>query len=561
MNRTLRKAMRTPAGIGFALVLGLTGCQEPNDLPSRTMPTVQSDVEPEAAPSFETVEITTSRVLNDIDPSKLRNGDTMDDNPISRWAEKRFGVVQRNKWIVADEAALEQRIRLALAGEEELPDVLYLNDSILPILLKDVAASGRFLDVGEAFEKYASPRLKEAYRNDPDVWRTVKLDGKLWGLPTLTDGKMGDPILWIRKDWLDTLGLPEPKTLRQFEEVLDGFANSDPDRNGKKDTVGLALAGQNSLNDWMGDASFLFGANGDQPYQWNRMEDGSIAYGSIQPEIERSLTVLSEWYKAGYLSPDFGTHDVHEAVELFMSGKAGMISGPGWMGGWPLSEPSELPEGEAKPQFKPIPFPAGEDGTIGRRGSKISYGSYVFRAGFEHMDRIFEYLDAVYGSLIEDPKSDFAIGYAEGYDYLIEDEEVTYNLPDYTSTISQHFLVAPGIPPGVKEDSLEARVYRGQVETSYEKRLAATSSRLFLEGKIVEDIQLRYAQKDAFMGPRSAAMQAKWPALQQLEREAFLKIVYGQASPDTFRDFVRDWRAYGGDDLTREVNEWDRMNR
>ncbi|RKN70597.1 extracellular solute-binding protein [Paenibacillus ginsengarvi] len=501
--------------------------------------------------------ITTARVLSDSDLNKMKEPDTIDDNPITRWSKARLGIDPSNMWVLADEAALEKKLRLALTGDEELPDVLLLNNRVLPRMLEELAASGRFADIGESFERYASPRLKEAYALNPDVWKTVRANGKLWGLPQISDGKVGDPILWIRKDWLDRLGLAVPATLNELTAVLDAFTNRDPDGNGKKDTFGLALGGKNSLNGWIGDASFLFGAYGDQPYQWNRMPDGTLAYGSVQPAMQDALTVLAQWYRLGYLHPNFGTHDELTASSLFADGQAGIISAPGWMGGWPLSE---VPDWMNK--FKPIPFPSGPDGKIGRRGSEISYGSYVFRKGFEHMDAVFRYFDEVYGALIEDPASDFVNGFAENYDYKRVNGEIVYDFPGKTDTISRQFLVALGsTPPGVIRESLEQRVYRGKVDTPYEKKLAASSSKLFLEGIIVGDLQLAYARKNEFVGAPGPKMRAKWPALQDLEKKAFLKIVYGNEPPDSFIAFVRDWYAYGGEEITREVNEWDRANR
>lgn len=539
-----------PAALALAV---LSGCRE------TVSPTEPASGRAGASGKFDPpIVITTAKALRN--DHKLKDGDTVEDNPISRWARDRLGIIQTNKWIVTDQNdALTTRIKLALSGGEELPDVLFLTDAQIPGLLPDLIASGSIMDIGEAFETYAPARVKEAYAKNPDAWRSVMMDGKRWGMPQISDGKVGDPILWVRQDWLDRLGLKTPTTLDELETVLDAFANGDPDGNGQRDTIALALAGKRFLNDWIGDASFLFGAYGDQPYQWNRMKDGTLAYGSIQPSVKAALARLGEWYAKGYLDPDFGTHDEQKAASLFASGEAGVISGPGWMGGWPLNDASQaLPEAV----FKPIPYPSGSDGKIGRIGSKLSYGSYFFRKGFAHMDAVFLYWDAVYGSLIEDPESDFLYGYAEGYDYIIKDGEPVFDFPGATSTISKHLLFGPGsAPPNVTPgESIEQRVFQGHIRTPYEKKLASTSSRLFLEGRLVGDIQLAYSQKNEFVGPHTKTMAAKGALLAKLEREAFLKIVYGQAPADSFDEFVQAWRENGGNAIYEEVNRWDREN-
>ncbi len=545
---------RTLLAGGVAVALALTGCLGGA---SRTSITPGVSEPPSTIPYDPPVVVTTSRVLNDADPSKLVPPDTMDDNPITRWAKKRFGIIQNSMWVLSDEDALEHKLKLALLGDEPIPDILYLNDEVLPQLLDDVADSGRFMTIEDAFEAYATPRMKEAYAKNPDVWKTVTWKGKRWGLPQISDGKVGDPILWIRHDWLDALGLSPPSTIAELETILEAFTNGDPDGNGKKDTIGLALSGKGSLNAWLADASFVFGAYGDQPYQWNRTTDGNLAYGSIQPETKQALAKLQSWYGRGWIHPNFGTHDEWTAANLFVDGAAGVLSAPGWMGGWPLGEVQEDENGK-KPIYKPFPFPAGEDGKIGRRGSKLSYGSYVFRKDFPYMEAIFQYWDEVFATFVEDPESDFLHGFGENYDYKIVDGKPVYDFKGATSTISLYLLVAPGsVPPGMLEESLASRVYRGKIDTPYEKRLAQTNgSRLFLEGLVVGDMQLDYAQKDQFVGVPTETMRTRWPALQKLEKETFLKIVYGNEPVDAFDTFVQSWKAFGGDDITREVNAW-----
>lgn len=48
-------------------------------------------------------------------------------------------------------------------------------------------------------------------------------------------------VLWLRKDWLDNLGLEVPKTMEDLEKVLTAFVEEDPDGNGVDDTTGLTV--------------------------------------------------------------------------------------------------------------------------------------------------------------------------------------------------------------------------------------------------------------------------------------------------------------------------------
>ncbi len=545
MNR--RKVNASSVLLPIALLTSLVTASCESETPKLdSANTIQTD----------TITITTAKALRDYDV--LKGSDTIDHNPITRWAKERLGIKQVNKWVLTDQnQSMATRIKLALTSGEELPDVLFVKRQDLPEVLFDLAKSGKVMPMKTAYEAYANPRIKEAFRSNPDVWKTVTVDGVAWGLPQIADEQVGTPILWIREDWLERLKLKPPATLEQLEEVLHAFTHDDPDGNGIKDTYGFALSGKHTLNGWMGDASLVFGAFGDQPYQWNRSPDGNLAYGSLHVGVKHALERLNKWYARGYLHPDFSTHDEQGAVSEFMSGRAGVISGPGWMGGWPLHE---MPAKGMK--VKAIPYPSGPGGkAINKVGSHISYGAYFFRKDFAHMNLVFQYLDHVYSSLSEDPQSDFLHGYGEGYDYLRKDGEIVYDFPGSTAMLSSFFLITPGSVPTALQprESIQERVLRGQVVTPYEKRMATSSSQLYLEGMVVGHSQVKQAQPNLYYGQLSPESSVKWASIQKLEKETFLKVIYGSAPSSAFDEWLRMWGELGGDQIYREVNDWDRV--
>ena len=48
----------------------------------------------------------------------------------------------------------------------------------------------------------------------------------------------------------------------------------------------------------------------------------------------------------------------------------------------------------------------------------------------------------------------------------------------------------------------------------------------------------------------------KWSSLQAMQEETFTKIISGSAPVDSFDEFVASWNRLGGEDITKEVNEW-----
>lgn len=490
------------------------------------------------------VTISSAIAIRDLD--KLRGGDTYEDNPLTRWYKDNLGIVTKYKWLLTDQGdALNQKIRLALASGEELPDVLPIDDNVL---LNELIESGQIMSIDEAFEKYASPRTKEAYEKNPDVWTAVTKDGKKWGLPQISDGNIGDSIMWVRQDWLDAVGLPAPKTLEEFEAVLAAFKAKYPGK------TPLAVSGKamQPLAGYMGDAEFVFGAT--QPYIWDEGADGKLQYGSVQPGFKAGLSKIKEWFDKGYINKEFATHDEQKAASLFTSGDAGIIFGPGWMGSWPLEDTTKNVEGAV---VKPYELPSGVDGEVGRIGTKLVYITYVFRKGFEHMDALFQYYDVSMGSLLEDPDSPFAAGAGEGYDYVIKDGKPSWDVPDGAIELRYTIATVGNTPPGMLTgDTIFERVAAGKQDTIYEQKLAFSSSPLYLEGRIVSFKQLDKARRNKFIGAPVPTMVSKWPLLTQMESEATVSYIYGKTTDADLDKYMQDWLSKGGQKVTDEVNEW-----
>ncbi len=51
-------------------------------------------------------------------------------------------------------------------------------------------------------------------------------------------------------------------------------------------------------------------------------------------------------------------------------------------------------------------------------------------------------------------------------------------------------------------------------------------------------------------------MKKNWEQLQTMEKQIYTNIVYGKEPVDAFDKFVEDWLAQGGEQITKEVNEW-----
>jgi putative aldouronate transport system substrate-binding protein len=59
-----------------------------------------------------------------------------------------------------------------------------------------------------------------------------------------------------------------------------------------------------------------------------------------------------------------------------------------------------------------------------------------------------------------------------------------------------------------------------------------------------------------FTGAPTRTMNSRLSNLNDLRDEVFTKIIMGTSPLSDFDVFVQDWKRQGGDDITREVNEW-----
>lgn len=92
-----------------------------------------------------------------------------------------------------------------------------------------------------------------------------------------------------------------PKTIDELEKVMDAFKNQNPDGLAPDKVTPLSIGFKTTMNTWMGDPSWIFGAYGTLPQQWNLDADGKLEYGSVNAGMKQGLEKLKEWLAKGYI--------------------------------------------------------------------------------------------------------------------------------------------------------------------------------------------------------------------------------------------------------------------
>jgi ABC-type glycerol-3-phosphate transport system substrate-binding protein len=117
-------------------------------------------------------------------------------------------------------------------------------------------------------------------------------------------------VVMIRGDWLDALGLKVPKTIEQYEKVVQAFKDKYNDE------------GYVPLWSFIHDTSFVgaYVKNGQQNYL---DADGKIKPYFLDPGYKDMLAKMAEWYKKGYLHKEIATMSYQQATDTFDSGRSG----------------------------------------------------------------------------------------------------------------------------------------------------------------------------------------------------------------------------------------------
>lgn len=210
-----------------------------------------------------------------------------------------------------------------------------------------------------------------------------------------------DAAMLVRKDWMQNLGLSEPKSLSEFIDLVCAFANNDPDGNGLDDTIGYNVNNRIALGKWV----MLGIAPECNVYSWIETKDGDYIPSYLTKDFIKVITVYRNLYESGGLDPDFYTKKSTDAVNDFVSGKLGALEFK--------SSPSSVMKLEAQWKlYQDIPFedcvdvlhifPA-DDGNSYCNSSNIFWSETLFSSNIddEKIERVlylYNYLLSVEGT-------------------------------------------------------------------------------------------------------------------------------------------------------------------
>jgi putative aldouronate transport system substrate-binding protein len=470
--------------------------------------------------------------------------DTESENQWTRSYKKYLNIDIRTLWVSED---YNTNLNLSIASGD-LPDVFSVND----VQFRQLKEADLLEDVTDAFNNNLSPRLKAIYDRETAISDVYRESGRLYGVPKLHYGYECVPAyMWLRKDWMEELDYTND--LRSVDDLLNRIQAM----NTRYGTRGMAV--DKSLDYLIQMAPIWHAA----PKIWVDGPNGSIVYGSVQPEMKTALAAFADWYRRGLINPTFAEDDSAQNLKDVTAGKFGAWPTGNWAGAnfgdlvnldGPNAyfEPYALPSADGNPVKHPIPYQ--NDGVV------------VAKKGYRHGDAIVKMFD-LYTFLQAD---------ARKYNIL------TREFQDLLGT-SEHTLFHPSFP--VYEAYHETQEYRRTGNESVLGEGAAyldglRLAREFLAtGNLAPDTaSLTLMRLLQFYGDRASlgigsgftdrneyVFSRMWgmtpeevnrygSTLDDLLLEGFTLIILGQQPVSYFDTLVRNWYTAGGQEVTDAVN-------
>ncbi|MDF2923243.1 MAG: family 1 extracellular solute-binding protein [Paenibacillaceae bacterium] len=245
---------------------------------------------------------------------------TIADNRWTRWVNEQVGKLglKVNYYPVPRNEEITKVNLLLAAGEA--PDMLYTyNDDSL----KQWANSGGLHELDEAVKQYGPNIQSKLWDQKPGVKDAGIVNGKLYAIAGGTTIYTSN-MLFMRKDWLDKVGLGIPKTPEEFYQALKAFKDKDPGGAGKDNVVPLTVS-MSSTSAQLNVAGLLsaFGVEDDLAYI-----DGKLVPRELQSGYKNYLVYMNKLYKEELIATEFALDtDGKRSKEQTFGGKAGAWSG------------------------------------------------------------------------------------------------------------------------------------------------------------------------------------------------------------------------------------------
>ena len=546
----------------------LAGCGKTSEENTQTTAVGEAEgTAKEDLPFSKYAETVTVHLGGSLDPNaKIPDGMSYEDNSYTRFLKDELNIEVVYDW-VASSSDFDEKMNLCI-GSGTIPEMMNVNAAQYRALLK----YDMIQPLDQYFDDYASDTLKGFVESGgEELKKCISNDkGEMMAIPAPNIAASGINEMWIRQDWLDNLGLEVPRTWDELVTVAEAFVTQDPDGNGEADTIGILGPGNSDHMNAIGGNQYgldpLFCSFQSYPQYWLKDEDGTVKYGSIQPETRTALEKIQKLYTDKLIDPEMLVRN--NCQEAVLSGKVGIFFGP-WWSGYTVSEATLAGEADWRAYFTPL----SEDGKYYTHMPDPTSKYVVVSKSCKNPEaafKIISYLVANEQQWTDDGITSSEMSCADfyplwnGYDNADEIEVSTETLEKYLAgeitmddvDFSQHKLLKSDMEAVTelkKEPYDDFSLDKWNMDSDLAKtNLPRLVSLLVGGAPYVNDKYIPVY--NAYSG-QTETMQTKWANLKKMEEETFAKIIMGKADISEFDTFVENWKNQGGDQILKEIND------
>ena len=480
--------------------------------------------------------------------SNLADRNTYEDNAYTRYLKKILNIQNENVYMESEDR-YDEFVNI-LIKDQTLPDVLVISDRDM---LKELVENNLVEDLTEVYQNCTSKRIKEMFESyGSGLLESVKFDGKLMAIPeTVTDH--GPRLMWLRKDWIDELGLEEPKTLEDAFDIVEAFVQNRMGTAEGEEPVGLVcdtdLVGSTSSSYSVDPVFDKFGAS---PRKWIN-QNGEIVYGSVTEETRNALSYLHELYERGVLDQNFALRAQNNLRDLVVSGKCGAFFGLWWTPNNPLMD---IYETDKDAEWMPYYLQEVDWKNVYASFSDSKY--VVVRKGYEHPEIVMKIISVLfdYSRYTAEDADEVNEYFALNVDPTARPLVINVDYNEATFQITKDILA---VMSGQRQESTLSEIAKSYYnaaekyihgESEIAEDWAAYESRLVAVGRLLDgnyrSVKSKYLDDSDGEVPKS---------LLQLEKNSFIQIIMGVKPVSYFDEFVKTWYEEGGEELTQQIRK------
>ena len=496
----------------------------------------------------EGITLTTVRSMNSTVKFDASNPDmaSLTENVWYNAYQEQLGITLEYLWTPTDEQYTEKWNAALATGD--IPDFAIVDAATFGQLVEaDMVA-----DMTDIFEEYASDLYKEYNEIDNRIgYEYQTYDGRLLGLPFVGNSSDICNLMFIRQDWLETVGKEVPTTIEELKDVMRAFQEANL---GGEETLGFTAcknfyAGTNSID-------AIFESFGGYYNIWVEDGEGGLEYSSTTDEVRNALLELQSMYQEGFIRQDFASIDSTAAAEDVAAGKVGIVFGKYWT---TLTTVGESIKNDETADWICVDVPTVDGSPYTTAAQDATPTQFIFvNKDCEHPEAVVKMLNLLYKLSKEDEKkygtTDDGV---EVFKYAVGQGSGKANANVYISR-----AICKALETGDMSDVEEVQcelVYEDVVAGMEGDRDKYCYTMVFGIGSAYDKVsQLMDEDRivtSAYKSFDTETMLTKFEDLKTTLDAAMQKVIMGE-DISVYDKAVENWYSTGGETMTQETSEW-----